>query len=165
MHILIHQWAGYFFTCRDQLGLKDKQLDEVESLFNAHTKYAIRKNADRKILVMEIEELLVEKTINHKDVKKKLEALGGLDTEMAMEGIQTLDKALAVLTTEQKEAMRDLFKNSTSVRGMACGMMGTSMTGPCAQGQKGQRTMPGPTETMGTGMMEGGMARPHHTNQ
>jgi len=52
---MLHRWGSHFFTQKDQLGLTETQLDKIESVLNSHIKYAIRKNADRKILLIEIQ--------------------------------------------------------------------------------------------------------------
>ena len=142
---MLHQWGRLFFVQKDQLGLTEEQLDEIESILTSHIKDAIRKKADLKVLLIEIQEVLVEENIDLKAVGKKLKAMEALNTEMAMEGVRTLKKALAVLTPEQQKKIRRLFKNSTLMRTKKMGMMpGSMMQGimgpgmmPCMMGQGG----------------------------
>ncbi len=160
----LHQWGSCFFSQKQELGLSDEQVDDIESIFSSHAKYATRKNADRKILLMEIEELLVKENFDSGGVKRKVKALEELDTDIAMEGIETLEKALAVLTPEQQKKIKALFKQSCFARtmGMTRGgmmrrgaMMGPGMHGMMGQGgmMQGQGTM-GQGGTPGEGKME-----------
>ncbi len=149
----LHQWGSCFFSQKQQLGLSDEQVDGIESIFSSHTKYATRKNADRKILLMEIEELLMKEKFDSGGVKRKVKTLEELDTDIAMEGIQTLEKALAVLTPEQQKKIKALFKQACFAGTM--GMMRGGMMSPGKQGMKAPCKMPG---TMGKGgMMSPGM--------
>lgn len=153
----LHQWGSCFFSQKQQLGLSEEQADEIESIFSSHAKYATRKNADRKILLMEIEELLVKEKLDSRGVKTKVKTLEELDTDIAMEGIETLEKALAVLTPEQQKKIKAVFKQSCFARTMGMtrgGMMGRgAMMGPGMQGMMGQGCM------MGPGMMPGMMGQ------
>jgi Spy/CpxP family protein refolding chaperone len=132
---ILHQWGSCFFTQKDQLGLTDSQVDQIQSIQNSHMKYAIRKNADRRVLLIEIQEILVKHKVNLGEVEGKLKALEGLNTEMSMQGVQTLEEALGVLTPEQQKEAKALFKTSAcmkamGMRGMHGGMMGQGgMTG------------------------------------
>ncbi len=145
---MLHQWGSHFFTQKDQLGLTETQLDKIESVFNSHIKYAIRKNADRKILLIEIQELLIKDKVNLSEVEGKLKAMEALNTDMKMEGIRTLEQALAVLTPEQQKTIKTLFKKLTFVRAMMMGQ-GDMMGGGMMKGMKGQGDM------MGGGRMKG----------
>lgn len=132
---MLHKWGELFFTQKDELGLTEEQLDEIESILMSHVKSAIRKKADLKILLIESREILLKEEINLKAVEKKLKAMEALKTEMAMDGIRTLEKALAVLTPEQQKKIRRLFKNTCFMRGKTMGMMpGGMMQGMMGQG-------------------------------
>jgi hypothetical protein len=74
---ILHQWGSCFFTQKQQLGLTDEQLDQIQSILNSHMKYAIRKNADGRVLLIEIQELLVRERVNLAEVEGKVESLGG----------------------------------------------------------------------------------------
>jgi Spy/CpxP family protein refolding chaperone len=128
---MLHRWGSYFFTRKDQLGLTEDQLDKIESILNSHIKYAIRKNADRKILLMEIQELLVKDKVDLGGVEEKLKAMEALNTDMNMEGVRTLEEALTVLTPEQRKKVKALFKGSTFFRAMSMGPSPGGMMGGC----------------------------------
>ena len=151
---MLHKWGRQFFVQKDELGLTEEQLDEIESILTSHIKSAIRKKADLKVLLIESQEVLVKEEINLKAVGKKLKAMEALNTEMAMDGVRTLKKALAVLTPEQQKKIRRLFKNSTLMRSKRMGMMPGGMMGRgMMQGMMGQGGM------MGSGMMKGMMGQ------
>lgn len=143
---ILHQWGSSFFTQKDQLGLTDSQLDQIQSILNSHMKYAIRKNADGRVLLIEIQELLVKEKVNLGEVEGKVKSLEGLNTHMNMEGVRTLEEALGVLTPEQQKKAKALFKTSTCMGAMGMGgtrsgaMMGQEgmMGGPMMKGMKGQ---------------------------
>ena len=143
---ILHQWGRCFFTQKEQLGLTDEQLDQIQSILNSHMKYAIRKNADGRVLLIEIQELLVKEKVNLGEVKGKVQTLEGLNTDMNMEGVRTLEEALSVLTPEQQKKAKALFKTSTCTGAMGMGgihsgaMMGQEgrMGGPVRKGMKGE---------------------------
>jgi Spy/CpxP family protein refolding chaperone len=143
---ILHQWGSCFFTQKEQLGLTDEQLDQIQSILNSHMKYAIRKNADGRVLLIEIQELLVKEKVNLGEVKGKVQSLEGLNTDMNMEGVRTLEEALGVLTPEQQKKAKALFKTSTCMGAMGMGgthsgaMMGQEgmMGGPMMKEMKGQ---------------------------
>ena len=147
---MLHKWGELFFTQKDELGLTEQQLDEIESILMSHVKSAIRKKADLKILLIESKEALLKEEIDLKAAEKKLKAMEALKTEMAMDGIRTLKKALAVLTPEQQKKIRRLFKNTCLMRGKTMGMM----PGGMMQGMMGHGGM------TGSGMMGQGGGAP-----
>ncbi len=160
---MLHKWGRQFFVQKDELGLTEEQLDEIESILMSHVKSAIRKKADLKVLLIESQEVLVKEEINLKAVGKKLKVMEALNTEMAIEGVRTLKKALAVLTPEQQKKIRRLFKNSTLMRSKRMGMMPGGMMGRgMMQGMMGSGMMPGMMGQggmMGSGMMPGMMGQ------
>ncbi|MGD9022772.1 MAG: periplasmic heavy metal sensor [Deltaproteobacteria bacterium] len=123
---ILHRWGRDLFAQSDKLGLTEQQTGEIESILTSHVKAAIRKKADLKVLLIEIQELLVQEDVDLKEVKNKLKAMEALNTELTMEGIETLQKALAVLTPEQQKTVKGLFKKSTFMR---MGMMPQGMSG------------------------------------
>jgi Spy/CpxP family protein refolding chaperone len=141
---MLHRWGSYLFTQKHQLGLTLTQLDKIESILNSHIKYAIRKNADRKILLIEIQELLVKDKVNLNEVEGKLKAMEALNTDMKMEGIRTLEQALAILTPEQQKKAKTLFKEATLIRARRMAPMKGKAMGQ--GGMMGQGSMMGTME-------------------
>ena len=114
----LHQWGCFFSTHRETLGLSEEQIEKIEAIMISHAKYGIRKNADRKVLLIEIKEALLQDKINLEEVEKKLKAMEALHVDMEMEGIKTLDQALAVLTPEQRKMIKNFFKEAAFPRAM-----------------------------------------------
>ncbi len=126
---ILHHWAACFFMRKDELKITEQQLDQIEAIINSHIKYAIRKNADRRVLLIEIQELFLKEKSNLKEVEAKVKALETLTTEMETQGIRTLQEALNVLPPEQQKAAKALFKKSTFMRAMGIGPMHGGMGG------------------------------------
>jgi Spy/CpxP family protein refolding chaperone len=81
-------------------------------------------------MFMEIEELLVKDKVDLYEVEEKVKALEMIDTDIDMEGIRTLEQALAELTPEQRVKMKALFKDSTFTRMMRIGPSRGNMVSP-----------------------------------
>jgi Spy/CpxP family protein refolding chaperone len=119
----LHQWGMRLFVQKDQLGLADDQVDQIQSILNSHRKYAIPKNAERKVLFIEIQELLTEDKVNLSKVEGKVKDMERLNADMAMEGIRAMEAAMAVLNPEQQKEAKSFFKQSVCMQQM--GMQGT----------------------------------------
>ncbi len=109
---MIHRWEHYLIAQKESLGLNENQLDQIESLLQAHRKYLIRTGADLRVLRMEIRELLVKEKIDLASVEAKLKALEALAASRVMETIRIFEKVLAVLTPEQQRKANAFFKES-----------------------------------------------------
>lgn len=112
----LHRWAGLFFSMREELGLAAQQLEQIQAIFFSHIKYAVPKQAERKVMIIEIEEALSGDRIDLHAVEQKVKSLETLNTEMTMEGIRTLQQAFEVLTPEQRPMMRSLLRGSLYAR-------------------------------------------------
>jgi Spy/CpxP family protein refolding chaperone len=112
LEVMLHIWQSYFFLQRHPLRLTGDQSDKIESILNDQERSLTLKNADRKILLIDIRQLLVREPIDLKKVEEKVKALEALNAEIIMAEIETLEKALAVLTPEQRQKMLSLFKES-----------------------------------------------------
>jgi Spy/CpxP family protein refolding chaperone len=109
---MIHRWENYLIAQKESLGLKENQLDQIESLLQAHRKYLIRTGADLKVLRMELRELLVKEKIDLASVEAKVKSLEALAASRVMEAVRTFGKVLAVLTPEQQKKANAFFKES-----------------------------------------------------
>ena len=118
---MLHHWRSYFVSQRDRLNINETQIEKIESIFSLHMKYEIREDANRRILVLEIEDLLVKDKVDLEEVKTKVALLEALTKEMTMEEIRTLGQALAVLTPDQQTKIKALFKEATFARVMGIG--------------------------------------------
>jgi hypothetical protein len=112
----IYFWEHYIIGHRSFLLLTEQQLDEIGSSLNAQRKYWIRKRADRRVLIMEIQELLSEEPVDLAKVEEKVRAMQALSTDMVMEEIRTLEKVLSILTPEQRKAVEEFMRESAFTR-------------------------------------------------
>jgi Spy/CpxP family protein refolding chaperone len=110
---LIHRWQNFLIAEKVNLGLTAEQLDKIESILSAQRKVLIRKNADRKVLLVEIQELLLKEKVDLNEVEKKVKAMEATFGDMIMERARAFETALAVLTPEQRKKAVAFFKEST----------------------------------------------------
>ena len=109
---MLHIWQTYFFLQKGPLKLTEDQIDRINSILNDQRKYVARKIADQKILLIDIEQLLVKEPYDFKKVEEKVKGLEDLNVEITMAELQTLEKALAVLTPEQRQEILVFFRES-----------------------------------------------------
>ncbi|MEJ2723587.1 MAG: hypothetical protein P8175_02880 [Deltaproteobacteria bacterium] len=109
----IYFWERYLIGHRQVLGLTEQQLDDIGSMLNAQRRFRIAKRADRRVLIMEIQELLVKGPVDLAKVEEKVKAAETISTDTVMEEIRTLEKVLSVLTPEQRKAVEEYMKEST----------------------------------------------------
>jgi Spy/CpxP family protein refolding chaperone len=109
---MIHIWQTYFFLQKGPLKLTEDQIDRIDSILTDQRKYIVQKMADQRILLIDIEQLLVKEPDDLKKVEEKVKAFEDLNVEITMAEVQTLGKALAVLTPEQRQKMLAFFRES-----------------------------------------------------
>jgi Spy/CpxP family protein refolding chaperone len=109
----IYLWERYLIGHREFLGLTEQQVDDIGSRLNAQRRYWITKRADRRVLIMEIQELLLKSPVDLAKVEEKVKAVEGLSSDIVMEEIRTLEKVLSILTPEQRKAAEEYMKEST----------------------------------------------------
>ncbi len=136
---MLHRWGMLFFVHRAQLGITDAQSEKIDALVRDHWKYAIRNNADRQVLLLDIQEALLKPQIDPGQVEKNIRTLHSLEADLDVDGVRTLQKLLAVLTPEQQSKIKALFREMAFSRatGMPVhrgGMMRPGMMGPGMEG-------------------------------
>jgi Spy/CpxP family protein refolding chaperone len=109
---MLHVWQTYFFLQKGPLKLTEDQIDRIGSILTDQRKYVVRKMADRRILLIDIEQHLLKEPTDLKEVEEKVKALEDLKVEITMAEVQTFGKALAVLTPEQRQKILAFFKES-----------------------------------------------------
>jgi Spy/CpxP family protein refolding chaperone len=109
---MLHIWQTYFFIQKGPLKLTEDQIDRIDSILNDQRKYIVQKMADQRILLIDIEQLLIREPYDLKKVEEKVKGLEDLNVEITMAEVQTLGKALAVLTPEQRQKMLAIFRES-----------------------------------------------------
>ena len=109
----ISLWERYLIGHRQFLGLTEQQVDDIGSMLNAQRRFWIAKRADRRVLIMEIQELLLKSPVDLGKVEEKVKAAETISTDVVMEEIRTLEKVLSILTPEQRKAVEEYMKEST----------------------------------------------------
>jgi hypothetical protein len=109
----IYLWERYLIGHRQFLVLTEQQVDDIGSRLNAQRRFWIAKRADRRVLIMEIQELLLKDPVDLAKVEEKVKAVEGLSTDIVMEEVRTLEKVLSILTPEQRKAVEEYMKEST----------------------------------------------------
>lgn len=112
LEAMLHIWQSYFFLERHRLKLTEEQMDKIESILNDQERSITRKIADRRILLIDIWQSLVRNPIDLKKAEDRVKALEALNREIIMAEIETLESALAVLTSEQRQKTIALFRES-----------------------------------------------------
>jgi len=124
------------------LGLDEKQKEAVKAIQNKEMKAMIQKRANRQIAKVELREILAKDPVDMKAVEAKLKQIEGIETDMRLAHIRTMEDVKELLTPDQKKKMREMIEMGPMSGGM--GMMG------------GMGAMQGCGMT-GGGMQRGGM--------
>lgn len=166
---ILHQWVRLLFSEKEQLGLTDEQLDEIQSLINAHMKTAIGEKAEQRIMDIELRELLFRDAVNFIEVEKRITSIANSKAEMDIDGVRTMEKVKNVLSEEQRKKIKSLFRplvfpmmgrpSAPCMMGEGAGMMGPGKSGMMGSGKGGMMSQGGMTGQGGMmqGMMGGGM--------
>jgi Spy/CpxP family protein refolding chaperone len=109
----IYLWERYITEHRHDLGLTLNQQDEIGSWLRDQRKKWVQKRADRIVLFMDVEDLLLKEPLDVKKVEEKVKAIQALSAEMFMDQIRTLEKVLSILTPEQRKTVEDFMREST----------------------------------------------------
>ena len=134
---MLHQWGALILTEKDRLGISPDQLEKIESIMMEHVRYAIPRNANREVLLLESADLLGREKVDLAELEKRVKALESLESDLNMEGIRTLERMLDVLTPEQQKKAKSLFRWSFFNRMMRMPAgPGTSEEGPVPETEK-----------------------------
>lgn len=107
---------------KDELGLNNDQVDKLKKLKSSAKKNKIKKKADLKILAIELQEILDEKSVDKTAMESKLEAIGKLRTQFARDCINTKLASRELLSAEQLKKWGTLKKSTGS--GLGGGLCG-----------------------------------------
>jgi hypothetical protein len=84
-----------------ELGLDDSQVSKLKELKSDSKKTKVKQHAEMKILQIELQELLDEKSVDKNAVYAKLDVIGNLRTKMAKGCVDTKLAARGILSAEQ----------------------------------------------------------------
>jgi len=154
----LHLWNRLLLSQKDALGLSDAQLDEIQSVINTHMKETIRIEAERKIIGIELRELLAKDETDFGEIEKRIKSKSNLKADMDLGGIRTFQKVKNVLSEEQRKKLHSSFKpllfsmmnhsSSPCMVDESSGMMGPGKGGMMKQGgMMGGSMMQGPSQT------------------
>jgi Spy/CpxP family protein refolding chaperone len=93
---------------KDQLGLTADQVTQLESLRAEFQKEAIRRGADIQVADTELAELLAAEPVDLAKIEAKLRQLAGLQVDLRLSRIRTLEKGKALLTPDQRKKLTSL---------------------------------------------------------
>ncbi len=165
---ILHLWTRLLLSQKDTLGLSDAQVDEIQNLISTHMKETIRIEAERKIIGIELRELLAKDETDFGEIEKRIKSNSNLKADMNLGGIQTFQKVKTVLSEEQRKKLHSSFKSllfsmmnhssSPCMMDERSGMMGPAKDGMMKQGgimgqegmmksMMGGRMMQGPSQT------------------
>jgi Spy/CpxP family protein refolding chaperone len=88
------------------LDLGSDQKDALKEIENATRKEMIRKRAERQIAEIEIQELLDKESVDLKAVELKLKQIAGIESELQLTVIRSMEKMKASLTPEQRNGLK-----------------------------------------------------------
>jgi Spy/CpxP family protein refolding chaperone len=107
--------------CMQNLGLSDKQREEIEGIRMATMKDVIHRKADMRIAQLELMDLLRKDHVDMNAVVAKVKKIEGLRSDIHIALIKAREEVRAKLTPDQRQKMRD------SMGG--CFMMGNQWSG------------------------------------
>jgi len=96
---------------REKLGLTDEQIDKLKSIKLEHEKAAIKTESELKLKRLELRELMQAEEPDESAVKVKIEEIGELKTQLAMNKIDGGLEARKVLTEKQLKKLKELRKH------------------------------------------------------
>ncbi len=121
---------------KQELGLKDEQVNALEPVESGYRKMMIKNGADLRVAMIDLGSLLDQKETNREAVAKKVDEIGGFQKQLMMYRVDTLLKLKEILTPDQYQQFRDRLKNQMSGGSGSLHGMG-SMMGHGAMGKHG----------------------------
>ena len=108
------------FEHKDDIGLTDKQMDQIKVLKIAMKKELIRKNADIEIVALDINVMLYDDKID----TDKINVMIGQKYELKKAKTKLLVKAYAglkdILTAKQKDQLKEIYRSMKKDMGGSC---------------------------------------------
>ncbi|NIQ37297.1 MAG: hypothetical protein GTN81_01715 [Proteobacteria bacterium] len=150
---ILHVWTRLLLSQKDALGLSDAQLDGIQNLITTHMKETIRIEAERRIIGIELRELLAKEETDFSEVEKKIKSKSNLKGEMDLSGVRTFQKVKNLLSEDQRKKLHASFKP------LLFSMM-NHYSSPCMMDERSGMMKKGGMmgqESMMKGMMGGGM--------
>ncbi|MDH3444505.1 MAG: periplasmic heavy metal sensor [Deltaproteobacteria bacterium] len=93
---------------REKLGLSGDQVTKLEQLRGDFEKESIRNDADIRVAEIDLTNLLQAQNGDLAKIEAKIREIERLRADLRIARVRTVEKAKALLTTEQKRKMQDL---------------------------------------------------------
>ena len=117
---VLHQFGGpgFYGKWAGQFDLSEDQQTQLESIWTAHLKATIRKQADLKIAQLELREALDKDAPDYDGAKSRIKRINKLREEIALDHLSAIQKARKVLTPEQLKKLKSLQRMPMGGQGM-----------------------------------------------
>jgi Spy/CpxP family protein refolding chaperone len=93
--------TNFFLLVADQIRLTEEQRTTLEEIVFEFQKYSVQKLADLNVAEAELERLLTRDKIDLDAVRAKVKEIEAINTDVKMQKIESLLKAINTLTHEQ----------------------------------------------------------------
>ncbi|MCX5799970.1 MAG: hypothetical protein NTX17_01075 [Candidatus Eisenbacteria bacterium] len=100
-----------------ELELSEKQITELKAICAAHKKEVVRKQADLKIVGMELDEIVGLPGVDLAKVKAKMMEICSMRQSMCLAQLATIEKAQKVLTAAQMTKFKEMKKEMSCPAG------------------------------------------------
>ena len=107
-------WAdpNFYLDNKSELALSKDQVASLESSWLAHEKTRIRKEADLRILQMELAELLPSEETDLRTIEAKAKSVEAFCTELTLNRAKFERQAYSLLTEPQRTKLADLYEET-----------------------------------------------------
>ena len=106
-----HDDLYYVLRLKEQLGLTEDLVTQINSLKFEHKKRKIDFQKDHKIAQMEIERELNSETLSESEVRRLASHIGNLKRKNIEENFEARLNIIRLLTTEQKKKVKQILEN------------------------------------------------------
>ncbi len=131
-----------------ELGLNPEQERKLRTLRTEFEKESVRRTAEIRVAEIELDSLLEQDRWDLARIEPKVKQIGGLRADLRLARIKTLDAGRAVLTPDQLEKLKQVGHRMRTLGGPGQPMGPGMMPGPGMMGPG----MMGPGQPMGPGM-------------
>jgi Spy/CpxP family protein refolding chaperone len=106
-----------------QLGLDDKQKEQIEGIITRTKKDMIKKNADLKIAQIDLENILSKDPVDMKAAESKFRAIEAIKTDLMLVHLNAVQEGKSILTPEQRAKMKEIMHKHMMDGGCNCEKM------------------------------------------
>ena len=107
----------HFMQIMMDLGLNDKQMEEVHNIVDSAAKDLIKKGADIFVARIDMEDIIHREPIDLKAAESKLKQIEAMKTETFMMRLKAFEQIQSVLTADQRNKLRKIVEMHMTGRG------------------------------------------------